>query len=178
MKVKVESISKLKDKFEISSKEYWNRFQDLEGKNEQLIKKNKEQVDKIKKLEVFIKDKYPGQFDSGNCKQGVSLDALYFSITDPKERENQKLPPERYLGYMNVNLKPTKIISATNKQQNTKFPAATKEVQNTKTDSQVKFYLIFYSYISSIKIRSIVCLPNLIISMEFLIMNLTSQITH
>jgi hypothetical protein len=94
---------------------------------------------------VFIKDKYPGQFDSGNNKQGVTLDALYFSITDPKERENQKLPPERYLGYMNVNLKPTKIISTINKPKTNLPPPndntknQTKEVQNKKADAKVNY---------------------------------------
>jgi hypothetical protein len=127
----MESVTKLKDKFEISSKEYWNRFQDLEGQNEQLMKKNKEQADKIKKLEVFIKDKYPGQFDSSNNNKGVSLDALYFSVADPKDKEHQKLPPERYLGYMNVNLKPTKIISSINKQKTAPL------VQDKKLEAKV-----------------------------------------
>jgi hypothetical protein len=129
----LESVTKLKDKFEISSKEYWNRFQDFEGQNEQLIKKNKTQAEKIKKLENFIKDKYPGQFDSSTNSKAVSLDALYISVADHKEKENQKLPPERYLGYMNVNLKPTKIISSINKQK------VVPQIQEKKSDVKVNF---------------------------------------
>ena len=129
----MESVTKLKDKFEISSKEYWNRFQDLEGQNEQLIKKNKTHSEKIKKLENFIKDKYPGQFDSSTNSKGISLDALYISVADNKDKENKKLPPERYLGYMNVNLKPTKIISSINKQK------AVTQAQEKKSEVKVNF---------------------------------------
>lgn len=69
---------------------------------------------------MFIKDKYPGQFDSlSTTHKGVSLDALYLSVAESKDKENSKLTPERYLGYMNIHLKPTKILSSINKPKST-----------------------------------------------------------
>ena len=89
---------------------------------------NKSLNEKLKKLEIITKDKHPGQFESLNNQKAVSLDGLYLSVTDPKEKENSKLPPERYLGYMNINLKPTKILSSINKPK-TSLPII-KEVNN------------------------------------------------
>lgn len=61
------------------------------------------------------------------------MDALYISVADHKEKENKKLPPERYLGYMNVNLKPTKIIASINKQK------VVPQIQEKKSDVKVNF---------------------------------------